>query len=157
MCVCVCVRTKHFCISYSKSLVSNGLGFYQIWVEFRSFCFVFGLCSNSFFWEINVRQKKRNLKKKYKKPTRKARVSIIKVTQIALKVGNINFLRESACLSNSYLFWLWLRTKNRDNRQDGVMCPFSMYYLFWLQHHLWENCINYFFLVWKINDSIWKG
>ena len=124
-------------------------------VLFFLFCFWFMF--QNFLRDKCEKKRRRFFKKKYKKPTRRARVSIIKVTQIALKVGNINFLRESACLSNSYLFWLWLRTKNRDNRQDGVMCPFSMYYLFWLQHHLWENCINYFFLLWKINDSIWKG
>ena len=124
-------------------------------VLFFLFCFWF-MFQN--FLRDKCEKKEEELKKYiYKKPTRKARVSIIKVMQIALKVGNINFLRDSSCLSNSSSFWLWLWT-NRDNQQDGAMCPFSMYYLFWLQHHLWENCINYFFfLVWKINDIIWKG
>ena len=103
-------------------------------VLFFLFCFWF-MFQNFLRDKCEKKKKERILKKKYKKPTRKARVSIIKVTPIALKVGNINFLCDSSCLSNSSLFWLWLRT-NRDNQQDGAMCPFLMYYLFWLQHHL---------------------
>ena len=124
------------------------------WVLFFLFCFWFMF--QNFLRDKCEKKRRKFFLKKYKKPTRRARVSIIKVTQIALKVGNINFLRDSSRLSNSS-FWLWLRT-NCDNQQDGGWCVhFQCIIFFGCNTISGKIALTIFFLVWKINDIIWKG